>query len=401
MAIVPNTNVNLATNVRDILNAAGGSVNNDLTTFFKAAAKINKFAKHKPIAYNQLFDITDAQIRNSRGGLTIASPTYAGIAASSPWTHVLPAGGASQPFRLGDFKGYQTDAKSCVRNEFPTVMKTNGDMYNNFYFVPVFFFDNGGFTGFNPNYSLSLQDLFASYLSYYPTVVMNYAAGNRWWVQSYENTLQWLINASRFAAPIIIEMKDTPFRNLDNNTPIDVYMCLSPTKVTGADSFPGYGQSLQYEAGADRKSYKLVRTEWIDGLKTTVVAAYTNTISGSTRTIRVTNIKITFTPDSDWIPSFIFFRVRGILGSSAPVVQEFMTREVAVSKSAFDNVSSITREIVQGDIYYNSFSMPSNIPGTFVVNVLGCPRTLGSNDTTWLNTGIVTPLGNQTVTIIP
>jgi hypothetical protein len=401
MAIVPNTNANLATNVRDILNAAGGSVSNDLTSFFKSAAKINMYAKHKPIPYNQLFDLTDAQIRNSRGGLTIGSPTYADLPNDKPWAYTLPAGGSTQPFRLGDFRGYQTDAKPCIRMEFPAQMKTNGDMYNNFYFVPVFFFDNGGYTGFNPNYCLSLQDLYASYLSYYPTVVMNYAAGRTWYVQSYENTLQWLINASRFAAPVIIEMKDTPFRNLSNGTPINVYMCLSPSRITAGDSFPGYGQSLQYQAGGDRKAYTLVRTEWIDGLKTTVVATYTNTISGSTRTIRVTNIKITFTPDPDWIPSSIYLRVRGILGSSAPVVQEFMIREVAVSKSAFDNVSSVTREIVQGDIYYNSFSMPSNIPGTFVVNVLGCPRTLGNNDTTWLNTGIVTPLGNQTVTIIP
>ena len=33
MAIVPDSNVNLAVNVRDVLNAAGGSVTNEVITF--------------------------------------------------------------------------------------------------------------------------------------------------------------------------------------------------------------------------------------------------------------------------------------------------------------------------------------------------------------------------------
>lgn len=34
MAVVPNSNVNLATNIRDVLNAAGGSATNEVITFF-------------------------------------------------------------------------------------------------------------------------------------------------------------------------------------------------------------------------------------------------------------------------------------------------------------------------------------------------------------------------------
>ena len=40
MAIVPNTDVNLAGNIRDVLNAAGGSVTNDVITFFQTRANI-------------------------------------------------------------------------------------------------------------------------------------------------------------------------------------------------------------------------------------------------------------------------------------------------------------------------------------------------------------------------
>ena len=49
MAVVPNSKVNLATNIRDVLNGAGGSVTNDVLTFFTESAKINKWAKYKPV----------------------------------------------------------------------------------------------------------------------------------------------------------------------------------------------------------------------------------------------------------------------------------------------------------------------------------------------------------------
>nr|DAQ19077.1 MAG TPA: hypothetical protein [Caudoviricetes sp.] len=41
MAIVPNTKVRLAENIRDVLNSAGGSVTDDIVTFFQDRAKIN------------------------------------------------------------------------------------------------------------------------------------------------------------------------------------------------------------------------------------------------------------------------------------------------------------------------------------------------------------------------
>lgn len=47
MAVIPSTNVNLATNICDVLNAAGGSVGSDgnVASFFTSEAKINKWAK--------------------------------------------------------------------------------------------------------------------------------------------------------------------------------------------------------------------------------------------------------------------------------------------------------------------------------------------------------------------
>ena len=49
MAIVPNTDVNLAVNVRDVLNSAWGNVTNEVITFFQTRANINEWDKYKPV----------------------------------------------------------------------------------------------------------------------------------------------------------------------------------------------------------------------------------------------------------------------------------------------------------------------------------------------------------------
>ena len=45
--IIPNTKINLATNIRNVLNNAGGTVSNKTSSFFTPAAKINKWSKYK------------------------------------------------------------------------------------------------------------------------------------------------------------------------------------------------------------------------------------------------------------------------------------------------------------------------------------------------------------------
>lgn len=119
MAIIPNTNVNLATNVRDVLNSAGGSVSNALTSFFSASAKINKWAKFKPESYAKDFDLTeDDRMKNDYGfdsrsigyGASV-SELFTNAIAGTTWVYVLPSGGSSSPYRLGDFRKYNPTAQ--------------------------------------------------------------------------------------------------------------------------------------------------------------------------------------------------------------------------------------------------------------------------------------------------
>ena len=134
--IIPESNV-LMTDVRDTLNSHGGSVSNDLLTFFTTSAKINKWARFKPESYAKNFDLTEDERFANHYGLSMTgyaslwgdprkvSVTDGNIDISEDTTgflyklckgtlgqfdYILPKGGTSSPYRLGDFIGYNPTA---------------------------------------------------------------------------------------------------------------------------------------------------------------------------------------------------------------------------------------------------------------------------------------------------
>ena len=117
MAIIPSTNVTMSL-VRDTLSGAGGSVGNSLTSFFSVNAKLNMWSKYKPVVAPEPFLDTDKRWQGASGmcGLTIpnytdASPFMnAAINGDVMWHYTPPRGGDNEPMRLGDFRGYSTDA---------------------------------------------------------------------------------------------------------------------------------------------------------------------------------------------------------------------------------------------------------------------------------------------------
>lgn len=134
MALIPNTNVNLATNVRDVLNNSGGNVTNELITFFKPQANLNKWSKHKPVKYHTLFTISDDEYDrlyddklywwkayDGLCGFTKDSIEFSSLDAlvnaymnNAVYVYELPTGGSLWPYRLGDFRNYYTDAESPI-----------------------------------------------------------------------------------------------------------------------------------------------------------------------------------------------------------------------------------------------------------------------------------------------
>lgn len=121
---LPTSNLK-AEDIRDTLAAGGGSVSNDTTTFFKAAAKINPFSKHKPIklavdfcqdinSSNPNYDAdwwkgTDGNCGLTPRGITSYSELVSLMESGDEmngWQYSPPVGGSSQPMRLADFAGY-------------------------------------------------------------------------------------------------------------------------------------------------------------------------------------------------------------------------------------------------------------------------------------------------------
>lgn len=104
--------------IRDTINANGGSASNDLTTFFQVNDS-NKWAKDKPVSYPINFDATDhirylahqgldtSVIKTSNVAKTLLDRAAAG---EDFYPYVPPTGGSSSPMRLGDFRGYNPKA---------------------------------------------------------------------------------------------------------------------------------------------------------------------------------------------------------------------------------------------------------------------------------------------------
>lgn len=135
MAVIPeNSSINLATQIRDVLNNAGGSCTNDTITFF-TQGNINKWAKKKPISYPKDFDLTDAERKSMNYGITNIPEFYrldymfnfvngnrdainlpVCGSQSEYFAYLKPTGGSGSPYRLGDFRGYDTAAQSPVGN---------------------------------------------------------------------------------------------------------------------------------------------------------------------------------------------------------------------------------------------------------------------------------------------
>lgn len=130
MAIIKNSNIVLSSDIGSVLNAAGGSVNiNQPATFFSADAKINMWSKRKPVDYNKLFDMTEDDYRSTAYGLTISSRDSQGHIT---FGYNMPKGTITSPYRLEDFKNYDTDASEFAweKSNYTYDLDTQSDGLN-------------------------------------------------------------------------------------------------------------------------------------------------------------------------------------------------------------------------------------------------------------------------------
>lgn len=86
---------------------------------------VNKWSKYKPVRHSTISGITEAQLKEANYGFTInavdGSSTIDSTILSRSWLYSKPTGGASSPYRLGDFRGYD-------HNEQPPMLINEGDL---------------------------------------------------------------------------------------------------------------------------------------------------------------------------------------------------------------------------------------------------------------------------------
>ena len=126
--------------IRDTLNASGGTVSNVAETAFKTTSGINVWSKHKPVVltvnFCQDFNSNAANYNSTwwqgqDGNCGLVPKTllnFADVVANTDgemngWTYNLPKGGSSQPYRLGDFAGYCSYANPPVHDLLATPNK--------------------------------------------------------------------------------------------------------------------------------------------------------------------------------------------------------------------------------------------------------------------------------------
>lgn len=118
MAILPSINLK-AHEVRDLLNANGGKVDNVFGSLFRENANPTIYAKFKPTKHNSIFLDDDNRWLGYNGFCGINIPNGNGSDGldsiyNSEWTWDRPTGGTDYPYRLSDWRGYNSNAKTVL-----------------------------------------------------------------------------------------------------------------------------------------------------------------------------------------------------------------------------------------------------------------------------------------------
>lgn len=135
MALLPETGITIS-----MVGEALGTTSRDLGTLCKHSS-INKWAMNKPFISATTSPVTANDRKNKNYGLEVAESTSVttasyGIIAKIDnnlglgVTYNKPSGGSTQPYRLGDFRGYYSYAQEPVTHHFITSAEL---LDNNYY----------------------------------------------------------------------------------------------------------------------------------------------------------------------------------------------------------------------------------------------------------------------------
>lgn len=151
MSVSGGNKITAPVSVQDVRSVLG-ETSTDVGTLCRSS-KINKYSKYKPYNFGGLVVLTDERMRTGNFGMTPTFVQFGGAVSDNKapvWAQwVLPKGGASEPYRLADFNGYNhTNKAEFVKgiemfnsdgagNTTPIVKRTTSDTNIGFYYGAV------------------------------------------------------------------------------------------------------------------------------------------------------------------------------------------------------------------------------------------------------------------------
>ena len=141
----------------------------------------------KPVSYATNTGITDAQRSSWPCNHGFNIPTSTNMLLHGSWTYTRPQGGSSSPYRLGDFRGYDTDATPPIESGLPEYnwnVYLTGNMSQTLY-VKYNLNGSGQFGG-PVRSEISVNDLWANGSKRLSTLYLGVATDDQHWCVSEE-----------------------------------------------------------------------------------------------------------------------------------------------------------------------------------------------------------------------
>ena len=122
---IPSQFTNL--DIRDTLNAYGGSVGDVSSDYFSERANINPSSARKPIHYpNKIGVLSEDDYKSMHYGFDfrqILPTTLDQIISVGSANYILPRGGIDSPYRIADFIGYDPTSLEVTNLNFPDTLR--------------------------------------------------------------------------------------------------------------------------------------------------------------------------------------------------------------------------------------------------------------------------------------
>ena len=301
------------------------------------SSNINMWAKYKPVSYATNTGITEDQRKEVRYGINVPTKLLDGQQYNiNYWTYQKPTGGSNSPYRLGDFRNYNHNAKCGMHAEFQDELLTNGSLTNNYTYNGYFYWNQTPATEVAT--TLGIRDVFNSeWEDQYLTMSLKDNVGHQTTVTS-EYPITYYTTRQEDPIPVSVNIADTWLWNAEDGDTATAALFIAPKTL-------GTGLSLDIPGYPAVKTLTVKTVTWTAGISITTTVNYTDGKNGDLRAIDVTSVSVTVTVTDSWPRTNLSIRVKGRMTGTfeQQEIQQWVTQEIFIGASEWDNTSTITK----------------------------------------------------------